>query len=159
MILLWLIGLFIFLPWLELLLLFKLAGAIGGLQALGVVILTGIIGASLARWQGFNTVMRIRQELNRGALPADAMLDGLFIFGAGLLLVTPGLITDAVGFSLLIPITRNAIKASTKHYIKSHFQVHQFSQFSDSGKKNRPAGGEQDQDTIDIEANQVEDEE
>lgn len=153
--LLWLIFLFIFLPWIELILLFKLADAIGGFETLGVVILTGVIGASLARWQGFRTIMRIRHELNRGSLPADAMLDGLFILCAGLLLITPGLLTDAIGFSLLVPPARNWIKHNAKTYIKSHFQITQVNQFNQQQKSSRRHST--DSDAIDVEAHEVDD--
>lgn len=153
--LLWLIFLFIFLPWIELILLFKLADAIGGFETLGVVILTGVIGASLARWQGFRTIMRIRHELNQGSLPADAMLDGLFILCAGLLLITPGLLTDAIGFSLLAPPARTWIKRKAKTYIKAHFQITQFNQFNQQRKSSHRHGTNPD--VIDVEANEVND--
>jgi len=152
---LWLILLFIFLPWIELLLLFRLADLIGGWETLGVIILTGVIGASLARWQGFQTVMRIRSELDHGSLPADALLDGLFILCAGLLLITPGLLTDATGFTLLAPPARTLIKKTAKRYIQTHFQVAQFGSFTERADRSRPRN--MDQDVIDVDATEIND--
>ena len=71
-----------------------------------VVITTGFIGAYLARLQGIKTMMRVRESLNRGELPAEEMLDALLIFVAGIVLLTPGFITDVAGIIILIPNTR-----------------------------------------------------
>jgi UPF0716 protein FxsA len=106
----YLIALFIGLPIVELALLIKLHGMVGFLPTFGLVILTGVAGASLVRRQGIATLFKIQQEMGRGNLPAPQMMDGVMILIAGALLVTPGLITDIVGFSLLVPFVRERIR-------------------------------------------------
>jgi UPF0716 protein FxsA len=89
----------------------------------GLVILTGIVGAALARWQGAGTWRRLHRDLAEGRMPADALLDGLLIFVAGALLLTPGMLTDLVGFGLLIPPLRKLFKRFLVWRFKSRFQV------------------------------------
>lgn len=106
----YLLVLFIGLPILEFALLIKLHGMVGFLPTIGLVFLTGVVGASLVRRQGINIIFKIRQEMNMGNLPAPQMMDGIMILIAGAFLVTPGLITDTVGFALLIPFVRQQIR-------------------------------------------------
>ena len=105
-----LILLFLAMPLIELALLLKVGSAIGPAATITLVVVTGILGAALARAQGFAVINRVRQELSAGRLPASEMVDGLLIFIGGLVLLTPGLITDALGFSLLIPWVRSGVK-------------------------------------------------
>jgi UPF0716 protein FxsA len=79
---------------------------LGAFNTILVVIITGFLGAYLARLQGTKTMMRVRESLNRGELPAEEMLDALLIFVAGIVLLTPGFITDVAGIGILIPNTR-----------------------------------------------------
>jgi UPF0716 protein FxsA len=106
----YLIVLFIGLPILEFALLIKLHGMVGFLPTVLLVFLTGIAGAALVRRQGVNILFKIQQEMNVGNLPAPQMMDGVMILIAGALLVTPGLITDLVGFALLVPFIRERIR-------------------------------------------------
>ena len=101
---------FVLVPLFELYLLIKVGSHLGALNTLIVVILTGIVGASLARIQGMRTMIRVRNSLNRGELPTEELLDALLIFMAGLLLLTPGFITDFVGMALLVPSIRSWFK-------------------------------------------------
>ncbi|MCA9040570.1 MAG: FxsA family protein [Planctomycetaceae bacterium] len=111
--------LFTLIPLIELYLLFQLGSATSPLIAIAVVILTGIIGAALARHQGANVLRRIQQELGAGKMPADSLTDGVMILVAGVLLITPGMLTDAFGFSLLIPPIRKVMKIFAVNYFKS----------------------------------------
>lgn len=106
----YLLVLFIGLPILEFALLIKLHGMVGFWPTVGLVLLTGVVGASLVRRQGVNILFKIRQEMSRGNLPAPQMMDGVMILISGAFLVTPGLITDTVGFALLIPFVRQQIR-------------------------------------------------
>ena len=106
----YLLLLFIGLPILEFALLIKLHGMVGFLPTVALVFLTGVVGASLVRRQGVNILFKIRQEMSLGNLPAPQMMDGVMILIAGAFLVTPGLITDTVGFALLIPFVRQQIR-------------------------------------------------
>lgn len=106
----YLIALFIGMPILELALLFRIHGAVGFWPTVLLVFLTGVVGATLVRRQGINILFKIQQEMNRGNLPAPQMMDGVMIVIAGALLVTPGIITDIVGFALLVPFLRERIR-------------------------------------------------
>ena len=97
---------FTLIPFCEIYLLIKIGNYLGAFNTILVVIITGFLGAYLARLQGIKTMMRVRESLNRGELPAEEMLDALLIFIAGIVLLTPGFITDVAGIGILIPNTR-----------------------------------------------------
>lgn len=90
---------------------------------IGLVLMTGILGASLARWQGWRTVERIHAEWAGHRIPADALLDAFLILIAGLFLVTPGILTDLLGFALLIPPVRTLAKRRLIAWFHHHVQV------------------------------------
>ncbi len=102
--------LFVVVPAVELALLIELGSRIGTPATLGIIVATGVIGASLARRQGLDVLRRLQQETDAGRLPADPIADGAFLLVAGALLVTPGVLTDAVGFLCLVPAFRNLVK-------------------------------------------------
>lgn len=101
--------LFIALPILELLLLFQVADVIGGLSTVLLVILTALVGLQVLRRQGLATFTRANARLQAGQLPAMEVLEGLCIAAGGALLLTPGFITDTMGFLLLVPPTRRRL--------------------------------------------------
>jgi UPF0716 protein FxsA len=105
-----LILLFTLVPIVELVILITIGTYIGALKTILIVILTGVLGAALAKIQGLKTLYHIRDKLAMGILPTGDILNGFLILAAGLLLLTPGLITDAVGFLVLIPFTRRLFK-------------------------------------------------
>lgn len=78
----------------------------GLMATLGTVIVTGVIGAALARQQGLSVLRKLQKSMNEGALPGDAIADGVLILIGAALLLTPGFLTDLFGFSLLAPFTR-----------------------------------------------------
>ena len=102
--------LFTLVPLIELFLLVKLGTVIGIGATVLIVIFTGVLGAWLARWQGLGVLRRLTEDVNEGRLPADALIDGLLILIAGAVLLTPGLITDALGFLLLVPQGRAVVR-------------------------------------------------
>ena len=102
--------LFTVLPLLELALLFKIGGAIGGANTLLLVVATGVVGAALARQQGTKTLRAIQAQMQRGQMPGAALFDGALILVAGALLVTPGVVTDVIGFSFLLPPWRALLR-------------------------------------------------
>ncbi len=101
---------FTIIPIIEIYLLIEIGSMFGALTAVALVILTGFLGAFLARMQGLQTLYRIQESLREGRMPSGELLDALLIGIAGLVLLTPGFLTDSAGFLLLIPATRNAIK-------------------------------------------------
>lgn len=106
----YLILLFTILPALELALLIKVGTHIGVGSTLLILIFTGVLGAYLARMQGFIVLQKIHNDLNHGILPNARLMDGLMILAGGVLLLTPGFITDFLGILMLIPWTRALIK-------------------------------------------------
>lgn len=102
--------LFIVVPLIEIALLIKIGKMIGLWPTLFIVIATGFMGAALARFQGFLVMKKIKNELSLGNMPADELIDGLLILIGGIVLLTPGLITDAIGFLMLIPWSRKIFK-------------------------------------------------
>lgn len=105
---------FTLVPVIEIYLLIKVGGHIGALKTVLLVIATGIAGAYLARLQGMQTMARVRNSLEQGRMPAEELLDAVLIFAAGLVLLTPGFLTDAVGLLLLFPETRHYVKRNLK---------------------------------------------
>ena len=101
---------FTLIPVIELYLLIKLGAAIGSFNTLLLVILTGAVGAYLAKLQGLEAMLRVKSRLQQGETPAEEMLDALIIFIAGIVLLTPGLLTDISGLLLLLPATRLRFK-------------------------------------------------
>jgi UPF0716 protein FxsA len=102
--------LFTIVPLVELYLLVKLGTVVGVGPTVALVLLTGILGAWLARVQGLSVVHRLGADLAEGRLPTDALIDGLLILVAGAVLLTPGLLTDAMGFALLVPRGRAVVR-------------------------------------------------
>lgn len=110
---------FIAIPLIELALLIQVGNVIGLWNTIAVVLLTGALGAFLARTQGLMAWMRIQQEINSGKMPSDALFDGVLILVGGIVLLTPGLLTDAFGFFLLIPAGRTLIKNFIRKQIET----------------------------------------
>lgn len=106
--------LFIALPVAELALLLRVGSLVGLWPTLGLVLLTGMAGAALARSQGFRVLAAIQSELGQGRLPGAALLDGACVLAGGVLLLTPGFLTDAVGFLLLLPPTRGLLATALR---------------------------------------------
>lgn len=110
--------LFISVPLIEVLILIKLGSLFGFWPTIFLIIGTGILGAYLAKLYGLTIWYKIQQDLNAGLMPADKLVDGLLILIGGIVLLTPGLLTDILGFMLLIPITRSYFKRFAKTKFK-----------------------------------------
>ena len=101
--------LFIVIPLLELYLIIKVGSHIGAMWTVIIVIMTAVIGIQLLRIQGVSTLMRAQQNMMQGAMPAMEMMEGIVLAVGGALLITPGFLTDTLGFLCLIPATRRAM--------------------------------------------------
>lgn len=119
-----LLALFVVVPLVELTLLLQLAHWTDPWTTLALVIVTGVVGTVLARSQGWKTMRRIRSELAAGTMPAEALMDAAMIFCAGALLLTPGILTDAFGLSLLTPFCRRWYRRRLLSWFRRHFQLH-----------------------------------
>jgi UPF0716 protein FxsA len=109
---------FTLIPVIELALLVKVGSRIGVTLTIAVVLLTGASGAWLARTQGLRTLVRLQEALRAVQFPGDEIFDGVLILGGGLLLLTPGFLTDLLGLSVLIPGSRHLIKAALKGTVR-----------------------------------------
>lgn len=123
--------LFAVLPILEITLLIQVGEQIGAWNTVGIVIITAFVGAYIVRQQGLSTYLQAQSKMQQGQLPGQEMAEGLLLLIAGVLLVTPGFVTDIIGFAFALPFTRPLIaKSISKHLIAKqvHFQQQTFYQ-------------------------------
>ncbi len=121
--------LFTLVPLAELYILLEIGSYLGALNTILLIVITGVLGALLARLEGIRTVRQIAQNLSKGIVPAEEMVDGVLIFIAGVVLVTPGVLTDVAGLLLLIPYTRTIFKRWLRKKFdrvvaSGNFQIH-----------------------------------
>jgi UPF0716 protein FxsA len=102
----------------ELALLVYLGGLIGFWWTLSIIVFTAYFGAYFFRLHGMKALQRIQHDLNRGVMPTDAFMDGLAVMIAGAFLITPGVITDGLGFLLLFPPSRFIVKKMWLRFIR-----------------------------------------
>ena len=108
--------LFLIIPIIEIFFLIKVGETIGAWPTIFLVVLTAVIGAGLLRQQGISTLARFQQNMGQGKLPAQEMIEGILLAVGGALLMTPGFVTDTLGFLCLLPFSRQFIaKAVMKH--------------------------------------------
>lgn len=105
-----LLALIIIVPALEIWVLILSGKAFGVLTTILLIILTGVLGAWLAKHQGMEALRQAQERMRYGEMPGDVIIDGLCILVGGVVLLTPGFITDAIGFFLLVPTTRKFVK-------------------------------------------------
>lgn len=113
-------------PLVELALLIAIAQRTSLAITIVLVVSTGIIGGLLARSQGWAALRRIQSELGQGKMPGAALLDALMIFLAGALLVTPGVLTDLFGLSLLVPFMRSLYRRGLTYWFRSRLEFRSF---------------------------------
>ncbi|MCF6435635.1 FxsA family protein [Pseudoalteromonas sp. MMG022] len=101
--------LFIVVPIIEIALLIQVSDIIGGFATIALVILTAILGAKLVKQQGLSAYSNVQGQMARGQMPASELFTGLCVIIAGVLLMTPGIMTDALGFMLLTPAIRSKL--------------------------------------------------
>lgn len=151
--------LFTILPALEMILLLKVGSIVGFPGTVAIILLTGALGASLARQQGIQTIANIKSSMNQGKVPTSSLVDGFLILIAGIVLITPGLITDTIGFILLIPPCRALLRAyaieAFKHNVKIVTPFQQPQQGAQHSKPHNPTAV--DDEIIDIKATTVDD--
>ncbi len=137
--------LFIIIPVVELYVIIAVGEEIGAFWTVILVLLTAVIGVNLLRIQGMSTLMRAQRNMAQGAMPAMEMMEGLALAVGGVLLITPGFITDSIGFLCLIPASRQAII----RYIIARATVHtgfsgQSAQWQSGQSRQKPGPGSPD---------------
>ena len=115
--------LFTAIPLIELAILVEIGSRVGLAATIALVVFTGVLGAWLAKNQGLRTLRRLQRELQQGRMPTDALLDGLMILIAGAVLLTPGLLTDLFGFTLLVPASREAVRRAVAGRLRRRFDA------------------------------------
>jgi UPF0716 protein FxsA len=100
--------LFIIIPIVEITVLINVGEAIGAWNTVGLVLLSAFIGVNMLRYQGISTLARAQERANQGEIPGKEMVEGIVLAVGGALLITPGFVTDIIGFSCLLPFTRKA---------------------------------------------------
>lgn len=115
--------LFIAMPILEIALLLRVGDAFGWLPTLLIVIATAILGSAMLRQQGLATLNTAKTRMGSGEMPAQQLLEGLLIMIGGVLLLTPGFVTDAFGFSCLIPLSRQWLASKLSGQVFTRFSV------------------------------------
>lgn len=103
--------LFLVIPIIEIFFLIKVGEVIGAFPTIILVVLTAVIGAGLLRQQGLSTLARFQQNLSTGKIPAQEMVEGILLAVGGALLMTPGFVSDTMGFLCLLPFSRKLIAA------------------------------------------------
>ncbi|WP_323675614.1 FxsA family protein [Halorubellus sp. PRR65] len=93
------------------------SGTLGGLQAVALVVLTALIGMLLVRMEGRRTLAKIQRSLAKGNPPTNELMDAGLLIAAGAFLLTPGLVTDAIGIALTLPLTRVPIRMALKKFV------------------------------------------
>lgn len=161
---------FSLIPLIELALLIKVGSYMGVLPTIILVAGTGVLGVSLARSQGFQLFNQVRQTLEKGQLPADHLIEGLLILIGSVMLLTPGLLTDITGFTLIIPATRKIVarfaKIKFRHWIEKgrinvsygeYRQHHADPQHTDSKEASHPRFGDDRDESIDVDFKDLKD--
>jgi UPF0716 protein FxsA len=103
--------LFLVVPFAELFVLIQVGHVIGALPTIGVLVVVSIVGAWLVKREGLATLRRAREQIQLGRVPGRELVDGVLILFAGVLLLTPGFLTDVIGTLLLLPPVRAAARA------------------------------------------------
>lgn len=119
-------------PFIELYLLFKFTERFDFGTTVLMIVGTGMLGAYLSKRQGAHAMMEIRRQMSQGQMPTEALFDGMMIFVAGILLVTPGVLTDFLGLLLLVPPIRRLVRIILVAEFKRRTVMHVHTTFSSS---------------------------
>jgi UPF0716 protein FxsA len=128
-----LLSLFIAVPIVEIVVIIKVGGLIGAWPTVGLIFLTAIAGTALVRAQGFQILARAQDSLARGQFPAEELFDGMNLLAAGILLLTPGFVTDAFGLVLLVPPLRRRIAGWIWRRLLTSGHVHMHARWQGPG--------------------------
>ncbi len=105
---------FVTIPLLEIALFIQIGKAIGTLATVAMVLALGAAGMMLAKWQGLKVFREIMESFYRGKIPADGLIEGALVLAAGVLLITPGFLTDAIGLAILLPPGRKLMRTAMR---------------------------------------------
>ncbi len=131
--------LFTLVPVIELWLLIRVGSIIGFFPTIGIVVLTGVVGAWMARIQGLSVISELNTSVAQGKVPGKELVNAVLVFVGGALLLTPGFVTDILGFSMIMPGTRDMISAFLMNYFSKKVQSGdiKFSHYSTHGRRSK----------------------
>lgn len=145
--------LFFIIPLIEIYFLVQVGEQIGAWMTILLVIITAVIGVTLLREQGMKTLIKANQAMQAGKMPAQEMFDGFILAAVGILLVTPGFFTDAIGFLLLVPVIRKALLQTLLRNMvvqaQGSYTSAQYSEQSFTSDRSRDRGDDKGPRTID----------
>ncbi len=144
--------LFTVVPLVELYLLIAVGRVLGPMATIGLVLVTGAVGAWFARLEGARVIRRWQEAIARQQIPKDGVIDGFLIFVGGLLLITPGILTDLAGLSMVMPPTRRVISGFVRRWFERQIAAGRVQVYAPgyNGGPGRPQG------VIDVEGEVVE---
>ena len=117
-----LFSVFLIIPFIEIYLLIKIGGMIGALNTVLIILITASLGAYLAKSQGFRVLREIQEATNRGYMPGNELLHGFFVLIGSFALLTPGFLSDIIGFSMMIPQIREIYVGIAKGIIRKKME-------------------------------------
>lgn len=137
--------LFIVIPVIEITVLINVGQAIGTWYTVGLVLLSAFIGVNMLRYQGLSTLARAQQRMNEGQIPGNEMVEGVVLAVGGALLLTPGFVTDVIGFLCLIPFTRQRLaRLLMSRFTLVAMSQHQSGTESDDTRNHQQSPGHHD---------------
>ena len=122
------------LPFVEIWSLIEVGSRIGVMSTIGLLVLSGVVGMQLLKWQGVSTLLRINEKLAAGEMPAKEVVNGVLLAMAGVLLIIPGFITDVIALICWFPLTRYLIRHVLVKQIMAHPGFMQFNMMSSQAK-------------------------
>ncbi len=144
--------LFTVVPLVELYLLIGIGRVLGPGPTIALVLLTGALGAWFARLEGARVIRRWQEAMARQQLPKDGVIDGFLIFIGGVMLITPGILTDIAGLSMVMPFTRRLIAKAVRRWFEQQIATGRVQVYA-PGYNGGPAAGPG---VIDVEGEVVE---
>ena len=112
------LAILIVVPIVEIAVAVQVAHHLGVVNTLGLLLLFSLVGAWLAKQAGFGVLARMRDQVERGVLPGNELIDGVLVFAAGILLLVPGFVTGVIGLVLLLPPVRVAVRGIVKRNLR-----------------------------------------
>lgn len=144
--------LFTIVPVVELYLLISIGKLLGAGATVGLVLVTGLLGAALARREGSRVLRSWQEATQRGEIPKDGVISSVLVLVGGVLLVTPGVMTDVTGLLLLIPLVRRRVAVPIKRWLERRFQIQAVGDPRMFGFGGSPFGPPEPDDVIDATA-------
>lgn len=138
-----LLMIFIVVPLLELFVIIEVSSRVGLAPTILTLLVISLAGAALAKREGYNAVARIQEDVRGGRMPGDSLIDGALVLSGGLLLLTPGFITDAAGLLLLLPPSRKLARAYVRRRLERAVARRTITIYTPRGPGNHPDGGDE----------------